>query len=130
MEQYLNKIHNKDINELLRELPDNSIDCIYSDIDYNVGIKYSGKSYTRIFGDYISDYIALASESMRVLKDTGSAKLVNEDPYGEGWILKIKPMKLDEEKDSLLTGDAAMEALKERMARDDWNCREHKGAQA
>jgi len=66
----------------------------------------------------------------KVLKDTGSAKLVNEDPYGEGWILKIKPAKLDEEKDSLLTGDAAMDALKERMARDDWNCREHKGAQA
>ena len=77
MKRFLNKIHNKDINELLRELPDNSIDCIYSDIDYNVGIKYGGKSYTRIFSEYISDYIHLASESLRVLKDTGSAFFIN-----------------------------------------------------
>ncbi|KKM63173.1 hypothetical protein LCGC14_1514060, partial [marine sediment metagenome] len=45
MNKYLNKIHNMDIHELLRELPDNSIDAIYSDIDYNVGIRYKGKSY-------------------------------------------------------------------------------------
>lgn len=77
MKKFLNKIHNKDINELLRELPDNSIDCIYSDIDYNVGVKYKGKSYTKAFDKYISDYISLAAESTRVLKDTGSAFFIN-----------------------------------------------------
>jgi len=77
IKKYINKIHNKDIHELLRELPDRSIDCIYSDIDYNVGIKYKGKSYSKAFDKYISDYISLASESMRVLKDTGSAFFIN-----------------------------------------------------
>jgi len=77
MKQYLNKIHNMDINDLLRQLPDNSIDCIYSDIDYNVGVKYSGKSYTKKFDEYISDYIGLAAESTRVLKDTGSVFFIN-----------------------------------------------------
>ena len=74
---FLDRIHNKDINELLRELPDNSVDCIYSDIDYNVGIKYSGKSYTKAFEKYMSDYIALSAESTRVLKDNGSAFFIN-----------------------------------------------------
>lgn len=77
MNKYLNKIHNMDIHELLRELPDNSIDAIYSDIDYNVGIRYKGKSYSKAFDKYISDYIALAAESLRVLKETGSAFFIN-----------------------------------------------------
>lgn len=77
MKKFLNKIHNIDIYELLRKLPDNSVDCIYSDVDYNRGIVYDGKSYTKRFDQYISDYIHLASESMRVLKDTGSAFFIN-----------------------------------------------------
>ncbi len=77
MQQYLNKIHNKDINELLRELPDKSVNCIYSDIDYNVGIKYKGRSYTKAFDKYMSEYIGLASESTRILKDDGSAFFIN-----------------------------------------------------
>jgi len=77
LKNFLNKIHNMDIYELLRELPDRSIDCIYSDVDYNKGIVYGGKSYSKKFDHYISDYISLASESVRVLKDTGSAFFIN-----------------------------------------------------
>lgn len=77
MKKFLNKIHNIDIYELLRKLPDDSINCVYSDIDYNRGVVYDGKSYTKRFDQYISDYIHLASESMRVLKNTGSAFFIN-----------------------------------------------------
>ena len=75
--EVLNKIHNMDIYELLRKLPDKTIDCVYSDIDYNRGIVYKGKSYTKKFDHYISDYISLASESLRVVKDTGSLFFIN-----------------------------------------------------
>lgn len=77
MEKYLNKVHNININNLLRKLPSKSVDCVYSDIDYNVGVKYNGKSYTKLFKDYMTEYIGLASESFRVLKDTGSAFFIN-----------------------------------------------------
>lgn len=77
MKEFLNKIHNKNISELIRELPDESIDCIYSDVDYNKGVRYGGVSYTKAFNEYIGDYIALAAESTRVLKDTGSAFFIN-----------------------------------------------------
>jgi len=34
---YKNQVFNKDVIEVLRELPSNSLDMIYSDPDYNVG---------------------------------------------------------------------------------------------
>ena len=40
----------------------------------------------------------------------GNPSLVNDDPYGQGWIAKIKPTNPDEI-NSLLKGQAAVEAL-------------------
>jgi DNA modification methylase len=77
IENYLNKVFLKDIMELLKELPDKSIDMIYGDPDYNVGIRYNDKSYTKNFDEYIEWYIDIAKESLRVLKDTGNMFLIN-----------------------------------------------------
>jgi DNA modification methylase len=74
---YLNKVFLKDIMELLRELPDKCVDMVYGDPDYNVGIRYGDKSYTRNFNEYIEWYIELARQSLRVLKDTGNMFLMN-----------------------------------------------------
>ena len=77
MKKYLNKVFLKDIMELLKELPDECVDMVYGDPDYNVGIKYGNKSYTKTFDEYIEWYIELAKESLRVLKDTGNMFLIN-----------------------------------------------------
>jgi DNA modification methylase len=74
---YLNKVFLKDVMELLKELPEKSIDMVYGDPDYNVGVKYGDKSYTKTFDEYIEWYIELAKESLRVLKDTGNMFLIN-----------------------------------------------------
>lgn len=66
-----------DVLDLLAQLPDQSVDMVYGDPDYNVGIKYEGKSYTRGFDEYIDWYIRLARESLRVLKDDGNLFLIN-----------------------------------------------------
>lgn len=75
--EYLNKVFLKDIMQLLKELPDKSVDMVYGDPDYNVGVKYGDKSYTKVFDEYIEWYIELAKESLRVLKDTGNMFLIN-----------------------------------------------------
>lgn len=75
--QFLNKVFNVDMMELLRILPSESVDMVYGDPDYNVGIKYNDKSYTRGFDEYIEWYIELARESMRVLKKDGNMFLIN-----------------------------------------------------
>ncbi|MCF6269817.1 MAG: site-specific DNA-methyltransferase [Melioribacteraceae bacterium] len=76
-ENFINKVFNKDVMKVLKELPDNSVDMIYSDPDYNVGINYSGKNYTKKWNEYIDWYIELISESMRVLKPTGNLFTIN-----------------------------------------------------
>ena len=75
--KYLNKVFLKDIMELLKELPDKSVDMVYGDPDYNVGVKYGDKSYTKAFDKYNEWYIELAKESLRVLKNTGNMFLIN-----------------------------------------------------
>lgn len=77
VEKYLNTVFLKDTMELLKELPDKCVDMVYGDPDYNVGVKYGDKSYTRTFDEYIEWYIELAKESLRVLKDTGNLFLIN-----------------------------------------------------
>ena len=74
---YLNRVFLRDITELLKELPSKSVDMIYGDPDYNVGVSYGGKRYTKTFDEYIEWYIELARESLRVLKDTGNMFLIN-----------------------------------------------------
>lgn len=77
IKKYLNKVFLGDTMELLKKLPDRSIDMIFGDPDYNVGIKYGDKTYTRDFDKYIEWYINLTKESMRVLKDDGSLFMLN-----------------------------------------------------
>ncbi|MEA3475023.1 MAG: site-specific DNA-methyltransferase [Candidatus Cloacimonadota bacterium] len=77
IKNYLDRVFLGDIMDLLKDLPDKSIDMVYGDPDYNVGIKYGDKSYTKSFDEYIEWYIELAKESLRVLKDTGNMFLIN-----------------------------------------------------
>jgi len=73
----LNKLHNADVLEILASLPDNSLDMVYGDPDYNVGINYNGSKYTQKWDEYIAWYGRLARESMRVLKPSGNLFLIN-----------------------------------------------------
>ncbi|MEJ5210809.1 MAG: glycine cleavage system protein GcvH [Burkholderiales bacterium] len=41
--------------------------------------------------------------------------LVNEDPYGAGWMVRMQPSEWDEEVGTLLTGEAALNAFEVKM---------------
>lgn len=77
IKKYLNKVFNEDIMDILKKLPDKSVDMVFGDPDYNVGIKYGDKKYTKTFNDYINWYINLTKESLRVLKDNGNLFMLN-----------------------------------------------------
>lgn len=77
VEALRNKIFLGDVKDLLDMIPDNSIDMVFGDPDYNVGIKYEGKSYLKNFNEYIDWYIDIIKESMRVLKKDGNLFTIN-----------------------------------------------------
>lgn len=70
------QVFQQDILEFLRSLPDNCLDMVYGDPDYNVGINYAGRNYTTKWEEYIDWYGELARESLRVLKDDGNLFLL------------------------------------------------------
>jgi glycine cleavage system H protein len=48
--------------------------------------------------------------------------LVNKEPYTTGWLVKVRPTNLDEERGHLFTGEAAIEKYKERIQELKINC--------
>ena len=50
IDNFRNKILNEDVLKVLKQLPDNSLDMVYGDPDYNVGINYAGKNYSTKWG--------------------------------------------------------------------------------
>ncbi|MBK8619029.1 MAG: glycine cleavage system protein H [Anaerolineales bacterium] len=57
--------------------------------------------------------------------ESGFAKnilLANKEPYGEGWLVKVRPINLEAERSHLVTGEAASEKYKERIKELKVNC--------
>ena len=77
MEKHLNTVYLGNILDLLKDLPNESVDMVFGDPDYNVGIKYEDKNYTTNFSEYINWYIQLTRESMRVLRKDGNLFMLN-----------------------------------------------------
>jgi glycine cleavage system H protein len=48
----------------------------------------------------------------------GNPGLINQDPYGDGWLVKIKPDDWDGESGDLKTGQDAMSAFESKMEAD------------
>ena len=74
---FRNNVFNKDVLEVIKMIPDNTLDMVYGDPDYNVGINYNGNTYTKNWTEYIDWYIELSRECMRVLKPTGNLFMIN-----------------------------------------------------
>ncbi|HET7876182.1 MAG TPA: glycine cleavage system protein H [Methylomirabilota bacterium] len=46
----------------------------------------------------------------------------NKDPYGTGWLVRLRPERLEEERAALLTGREALERYRERIDAGGINC--------
>jgi len=49
-------------------------------------------------------------------------RLVNEDPYGAGWLVKLRPSAWDAESGGLVTGSAGLEAYRAFLEREGIQC--------
>ena len=75
--QLLNRVILGDVMDTLKALPNNSIDMVWGDPDYGVGISYNGTKYMTRWEEYIQWHVDLAREAMRVLKPTGNLFMMN-----------------------------------------------------
>ena len=70
--------------------------------------KWIGKLFSPISGEVVEVNEALEDD----------ATLINSDPYGEGWIMKIEPSDLDAELEALFHGeDAVTEWIEAEIAK-------------
>ncbi|MFQ5827811.1 MAG: glycine cleavage system protein H [Candidatus Methylomirabilia bacterium] len=67
----------------------------------------------------LSGEIAEVSEVVR--KDPG---ILNRDPYGAGWLVRLKPSNWEDEKAGLVTGPEGLEAYRAFLEREDIRCGE------
>ncbi len=75
--------------------------------------KWVGSIPTPVAGEVIEVNAAVKSHP----------SLVNEDPYGEGWLLKVKPNNWDEDAKALETGEEGVHAYREKLVHDGIHCR-------
>lgn len=48
--------------------------------------------------------------------------IANRDPYGAGWLLRVRPTALDDERDGLVDGLAAIDYFREVIDREEITC--------
>jgi glycine cleavage system H protein len=74
--------------------------------------KWVGPVPTPVGGEIVE-----ANESVR-----RNPALVNQDPYGEGWIVRIKPANWDGDRAGLLTGAEGVEAYRQLLDAQNLDC--------
>jgi len=75
IEEFIGKIHNMDCIDLMKEMPEDSIDLVITSPPYNVGIKYDTWDDKKIWVDYEKFAKGWLSGVYRVLKKDGRIAL-------------------------------------------------------
>ena len=94
--EYINKVINGDSLEVLRELPDNSIDLVitsppyFQQRDYGNGINEIGNEKTE--KEYLENLLNIFHECVRIVKETGTIVFNLGDKYINGG-LQLIPFK-------------------------------------
>ena len=77
IEKYLNSIIKGDCLEVLKKIPDNSVDATFADPPFNLKKKYNGYKDSLEFQDYLNWCNEWIAEMVRVTKPTGSIFIHN-----------------------------------------------------
>jgi len=86
----INKIILGDSIEVMKQIPDESIDLIFADPPYNIGIKYDNYNDNLNQKDYLEWVDKWLDEIIRILKKTGSIYIAINDENAAEIVLKLK----------------------------------------
>ncbi len=100
---------------------------LYVDIKAPGKIVKKGKSAATIeSGKYVGPFpMPFAGEIIESNPEIeNDAHIINEDPYGKGWIVRLKPLpEAASDIDSLPFGDVAVKAYKKKLEEEDIICK-------
>lgn len=99
IEKYINSVIQGDCLEVMRSIPDNSVDITFADPPFNLGKKYKRYKDNKGFNAYLSWCKQWITEMVRITKPTGSifvhniprwltyySSFLNETAYFKHWI--------------------------------------------
>ncbi len=84
-DEYIDKVFCADSKELLKKIPDNSIDIIFTSPPYNFGLDYTSNDDASHWKEYFDNLFEIFDECIRVLK-YGGRFLVNIQPLFSDYI--------------------------------------------
>lgn len=94
-------------------------DTTYVDLPFEGDEVEQGETCGKIqSAKWVGKFVApLSGEILEVNEDLeDDSTLINTDPYGEGWIMKMKPSSFDDELGSLYHGDTMGPWVMEKIA--------------
>lgn len=84
------------------------------------GVEFNKSAATVESGKWVGPVKAPVSGEVIAVNEAVSAspKTINADPYGTGWLVRIKPANWDADSAALVTGPAVAPAFEQKMAAD------------
>jgi len=76
-----NKVYLGDCIEIMKGLPNNSIDLVFADPPFNIGLKYDNYNDKRSYNDYYEWSEQWIKETHRILKNNGSIYIAIGDEF-------------------------------------------------
>ena len=89
-EDMINNIILGDSIEVMKQIPDNSIDLIFADPPYNIGVKYDIYKDNLTQAEYLNWVDKWIYQAVRILKSSGSIYIAINDENAAEFVLKLK----------------------------------------
>ncbi|MFH0948602.1 MAG: site-specific DNA-methyltransferase [Elusimicrobiota bacterium] len=81
IDSFVNKIIEGDCIEVMKKMPDDSVDLVFADPPFNIGLKYDNYNDKRSYEDYYNWSVNWISETHRILKKTGTIYIAIGDEF-------------------------------------------------
>jgi DNA modification methylase len=90
----VNEIYHGDCLEIMAEFPSESVDLIFADPPFNIGIRYDNTDDNRQYEEYVAWSARWMDAAVRLLKKTGSLYIAIGDEYAAEIRLHARRMNL------------------------------------
>ncbi|MFH2069633.1 MAG: site-specific DNA-methyltransferase [Elusimicrobiota bacterium] len=81
MDDFVNQVIEGDCIEIMKNIPSESVDLVFADPPFNIGIKYDNYKDDKSYEDYYNWSAGWIKETYRILKETGAVYIAIGDEF-------------------------------------------------